>query len=297
MILTSDLKSGDQERCRELGIVTTLVKSIQQSELLDAILSALSEGATSRETPGFEEMDAVPEHTGVRRRFLLAEDNLVNQHLAVRLLEKRGHQVVVANNGKKALNLLIESGFRGFDAVLMDVQMPEMDGLEAASEIRRMELQTKTHVPIIAMTAGMDGYVSKPISLAALMAEIDRVLASRGQREFSFDSVHLLERLQGNDELLSELILLFVDDAPNQIAAISRALAEQSALQLENAAHSLRGSAASLGADALAAIARKLEVRGHDQNLTGAEIDFGELNSEWAALKTELLAACAAVAH
>jgi len=120
---------------------------------------------------------------GAPRRFLLAEDNVVNQQLAVRLLERQGDQVIVANNGRKAIVLLTQAGFQGFDAVLMDVQMPEMDGLEATAEIRKMELQTHTHIPIIAMTAhamkgdrerciaaGMDGYVSKPISLATLMA-------------------------------------------------------------------------------------------------------------------------------
>jgi PAS domain S-box-containing protein len=310
MMLSSDLASGDRERCRSLGIATSIVKPIQQSELLDAILSTLSLSKNPATALDSEEIEVESKHTGAALRFLLAEDNLVNQRLAVRLLERQGHQVIVAENGRKALNLLIESGFRGFDAVLMDVQMPEMDGLEAASEIRRLEQQTKTRVPIIAMTAhamngdrercisaGMDGYVSKPISLAALMAEINRVLGPRIQREFSFDRVQLLERLQGNDELLGELVQLFIEDAPVQMTAIARAIAEHSPSELENAAHSLRGSAASLGANSLVAIAKKLELRGRNQNLEGAEVDLGELNSEWAALKPELLAACVAVAH
>lgn len=310
MMLTSDLASGDRERCRQLGIAATLVKPIQQSELLDAILNtlALSGSASPVSQPDKPEEEA--NHTRVPRRFLLAEDNIVNQQLAVRLLERLGDRVVVANNGRMALNLLIESGFQGFEAVLMDVQMPEMDGLEATAEIRRKEQLTNTHVPIIAMTAhamkgdrercieaGMDGYVSKPISLVTLMAEIDRLVVTRVRRELSFNQGELRERLQGNDELMGELIQLFIGDAPVQIKAIAAAIEQQSAAQLENAAHSLKGSAASLGANALAAIARKLEIRGRDQKLIGAEIDLTALRSEWNLLLPELLAACPAVAQ
>ncbi len=310
MMLTSDLASGDRERCRQLGIAATLVKPIQQSELLDAILSTL---ALSDSILPFSHAAEVPvdaKRLAAPRRFLLAEDNVVNQQLAVRLLERQGHHVVVANNGRKAVDLLIESGFQGFDAVLMDVQMPEMDGLEATAEIRRMEQQMHTHVPIIAMTAhamkgdrerciaaGMDGYVAKPISLNTLMAEIDRLVLTRFRREHSFNQSELRERLQGNDDLMGELIQLFVGDVPLQLKAIATALEERSAKQLESAAHSLKGSAASLGANALAAIARKLEIRGRDQKLNGAEIEFTELSSEWELLKPELLSACTEVAH
>jgi two-component system, sensor histidine kinase and response regulator len=310
MMLTSDLASGDKERCRQLGIAATLVKPIQQSELLDAILStlALSENILPLSHP--VEVPADVKRPVTPRRFLLAEDNVVNQQLAVRLLERQGHRVVVANNGRKAVELLIEFGFQGFDAVLMDVQMPEMDGLEATAEIRRMEQQMHTHMPIIAMTAhamkgdrerciaaGMDGYVAKPISLNTLMAEIDRLVLTRFQREHSFNQSELRERLQGNDDLMGELIQLFVGDVPVQLKAIALALEEHSAKQLENAAHSLKGSAASLGATALAAIARKLEIRGRDEKLDGAEVEFTELSSEWELLKPELLSACTEVAH
>jgi CheY-like chemotaxis protein/HPt (histidine-containing phosphotransfer) domain-containing protein len=310
MMLTSDLASGDRERCRQLGIAATLVKPIQQSELLDAILSTLALSGGALPVPQLAEIPVKTKPARAPRRFLLAEDNAVNQQLAVRLLERQGDQVIVANNGREALKLMVEAGSQGFDAVLMDVQMPEMDGLEAAAEIRRREEHTRTHVPIIAMTAhamkgdrercieaGMDGYVSKPISLITLMAEIDRLVFTRVQREFSFNHAELRERLRGNEDLMGELIHLFIGDAPIQIKAIEEALQQQSASQLENAAHSLKGSAASVGATALAAIARKLEFRGRDQKLAGAEIDFAELNSEWNMLLPELLAACAGVAQ
>jgi signal transduction histidine kinase/DNA-binding response OmpR family regulator len=310
MMLTSDLASGDKERCRQLGVAATLIKPIQQSELLDSILSTLALSSSVSPELAIAESLVEIKRTGVPRRFLLAEDNLVNQQLAVRLLERQGDEVVVANNGRKALDLLVAARFRGFDAVLMDVQMPDMDGLEATAAIRRLEQETHTHVPIIAMTAhamkgdrerciasGMDGYVSKPISLAALMVEINRLVNAQVRREHSFDRANLRERLQGNDDLLGELIHLFLSDAPLQIKEIEAALSTGSALQLENAAHSLKGSAASLGVDNLAAIARKLEIRGRDGELSGAEIDFAELSSEWDLLTPELLAACVEVAH
>jgi CheY-like chemotaxis protein/HPt (histidine-containing phosphotransfer) domain-containing protein len=310
MMLTSDLASGDRERCRELGITVTLVKPVQQSELLDAIVSTLALSSSS--PPALPEIETAVDRKdyGPARRFLLAEDNLVNQQLAVRLLEKQGHQVVVAVNGRNAIDLLKDAGFTGFDVVLMDVQMPGMDGFEATSEIRRMEQQTNTHVPIIAMTAhamkgdrerciasGMDGYVSKPISLATLMAEINRLVKTHVRSEPSFNRSELRERLQGNDELMGELVQLFLDDAPVQIEAIAAALAAHAAPQLEYAAHSLKGSAASLGANALAAIARKLELRGRDQQMEGAQAELDELRSEWDQLKPELLAVCPEVTH
>jgi CheY-like chemotaxis protein len=310
MMLTSDLAAGDIQRCRNLGITATLIKPVQQSELLDAILNTLALSGVS--LPLSVAGEAVQENipAGPPRRFLLAEDNLVNQQLAVRLLEKQGHTVIVANNGRLAVERLKQDAFQGFAAVLMDVQMPEMDGLEATAEIRRLEKQTGTHLPIIAMTAhamkgdrdrclaaGMDGYVSKPISLVTLMGEINRVAAAGQPRILLLDKAELRDRLQGNDELLSELVHLFIGDAPKQIQEIHAALAAGSATRLEYAAHSLKGSAASLGAKGLAAVARKLELRGRNADLDGAESDGRDLEQEWERLMPELAALCPEVAQ
>jgi two-component system, sensor histidine kinase and response regulator len=241
------------------------------------------------------------------RRFLLVEDNPVNQKLAVRLLEKQGHAVIVANNGREAIERLEHDKFRGFDAVLMDVQMPEMDGFEATAEIRRREAHAGARLPIVAMTAhamkgdrerclaaGMDGYVSKPISPAALAAEIERVALTPAAHSApaSFVLQEMLRRLQGNDELLGELVRLFVVDAPKQITEIHAALEANAASRLEYAAHSLKGSAASLGAQALAAVAKKLEFRGREENLEGAQGELAELDHEWEQLKPELAPYC-----
>jgi two-component system, sensor histidine kinase and response regulator len=186
MMLTSAGQRGDAARCRELGIAVYLIKPIRQSELLEAILAAL--GKPVRE----ERPTVITRHTLRERRrklrILLAEDNLVNQQLALRLLEKRGHTVTVAPDGSEALALLKKSPF---DLVLMDVQMPRMDGFQATTAIRQEEETTGVHVPIIAMTAhamegdrerclaaGMDAYIFKPIQGNELITMVEKMGSS-----------------------------------------------------------------------------------------------------------------------
>ena len=188
VMLTSGGQPGDAARCRELNIAAYLAKPIKRSDLRAAILLAL--GAPSTET---HRQPLVTRHSlrEARRtgRILLVEDNAVNQLMARRLLEKRGHTVVVATNGREALAILEESEWVGFGCVLMDVQMPEMDGFECTAMIRDREQVTGVHLPIVAMTAhamsgdearclaaGMDAYLSKPIEPNALFDVVDRQL-------------------------------------------------------------------------------------------------------------------------
>ena len=172
MMLSSAGQRGDARRCRELGVAAYLTKPVRQGELLDAILTALGTRPIKEALPVLVTRHSLRENSN-HLRILLVEDNAVNQVLAVRLLEKRGHTVVVAGNGKEALAALEK---QSFDLVLMDVQMPEMDGFEATIAIREKEKTSGNHVPIIAMTAhamvgdkercleaGMDDYISKPI--------------------------------------------------------------------------------------------------------------------------------------
>jgi two-component system, sensor histidine kinase and response regulator len=185
VMLTSAGHPGDGARCRELGIGAYLVKPVRPSELFDSICQVLQKGSLKTNPP------LVTRHTlreGPRSRVLLAEDNAVNQTLAVRLLEKRGYAVVVVENGRAAMAALEREHF---DAVLMDVQMPEMDGLEATAAIRAKEETAGGHIPIIAMTAhalkgdeerclsaGMDAYISKPIRTSELFETIERVIGT-----------------------------------------------------------------------------------------------------------------------
>jgi CheY-like chemotaxis protein len=182
VMLTSAGQTDDVARCRKLGIEAYLLKPIKQSDLLTTLLNALDAGRRLPPAP-----EAATPASGPRVfRVLLAEDNVVNQKLGVRLLEKRGHTVVVAGNGREALEVLARESF---DVILMDVQMPEMDGLEATAAIRADEARTRRHLPIIAMTAhamkgdrerclaaGMDAYVAKPIQPKELYEAIDQVM-------------------------------------------------------------------------------------------------------------------------
>jgi two-component system, sensor histidine kinase and response regulator len=181
IMLTSAGYRGDGARCRELGIKGYLIKPVKRSDLLEAINAVLGSKTSADENPPLVTAHSLRENRG-RLRILLAEDNRTNQVLAMRLLEKRGHEVSVAGNGEEALEALTK---QVFDLVLMDVQMPGMDGLQATQAIRKDERKSGKHIPIIAMTAhamvgdmercleaGMDDYITKPIrpqQLADLM--------------------------------------------------------------------------------------------------------------------------------
>jgi CheY-like chemotaxis protein len=189
VILTSSGQPGDAARCRELGIAAYLSKPVKRSELRDAILLALGLQAAERDRPMLVTRHSLRE-TRKTLHILLVEDNTVNQLVAKRLLETRGHSVVVAKNGSEALSILDQSKWVGFGCVLMDVQMPDMDGFECTAIIREHELVTGRRLPIIAMTAhamkgdadrcraaGMDGYVSKPFQPDEVFDVIERHLA------------------------------------------------------------------------------------------------------------------------
>jgi PAS domain S-box-containing protein len=189
MMLSSAGIRGDSARCRELGLTAYLTKPVKQSLLFDAILLALGSAAEKK-----GEAQLITRHsilqTRARYTVLLAEDNVINQKLAVRILENRGHRVTVVGNGEEALAAL-EQG--AFDVVLMDVQMPAMDGFQATAEIRRRERETGGHLPIVAMTAhamagdrekcldaGMDDYVSKPLKPLDLLKAIEHAVEKTG---------------------------------------------------------------------------------------------------------------------
>jgi two-component system, sensor histidine kinase and response regulator len=185
MMLTSSGLQGDAARCRELGIAAYLVKPVRQSELLESIGQVLTK--TPKAAPAPLVTRHVLRELKGKTRVLLVEDNAVNQTLAVRLLEKRGYVVRVAGHGRAALAAL---EVENFDVVLMDVQMPEMDGFEATEAIRAKERMSGGHLPIIAMTAhalmgdqerclaaGMDGYVTKPIRTAELFEAMEQLMA------------------------------------------------------------------------------------------------------------------------
>jgi signal transduction histidine kinase/CheY-like chemotaxis protein/HPt (histidine-containing phosphotransfer) domain-containing protein len=294
MMLTSAGHRGDTERCRELGIASYILKPIRRWELLSAVMKAFGKSKAFEQTsPQFDRPAA-----DFKLNILLAEDNRVNQAVAMLTIEKLGHSVVLANTGKEALALLAK---QSFDLVLMDIQMPEMDGLTATKAISEVEKQTQSHLPIIAMTAhamkgdrehclesGMDGYVSKPIRARELEEAITS--AARNQKSdrsspnlksalseedivskpIAWDIAQTLERLGGDEMLLREVLQIFLDGAPTRIATLRQAVTEQNPEVLEKAAHSLKGELGYLGISALSQQARELEEMGRNRDLQKA---------------------------
>jgi PAS domain S-box-containing protein len=281
LMLSADHLAAETARYREVGVNVFLIKPVGQSELLDAILMAL--GLRAVEGRAIEPPLLIKEEPkGRNLNILLAEDNPVNQRLAIRLLEKAGHYVILAVNGKEVLKVLKQAHPPRIDIVLMDIQMPEMDGMEATAAIRDSEKSSGEHLPIVAMTAnamrgdrerylggGMDGYISKPINSRGLLAEIERCLAgiernakmaeNPSQHGEQLDRASLLERVEGDQGLLAEMIQLFLADAPQLLGAMRSALQQGDMILLERSAHSMKGAAGNMSAQATVNSALQLE--------------------------------------
>jgi signal transduction histidine kinase/CheY-like chemotaxis protein len=302
MMLSSADFQVDIARCRELGIAAYLAKPIKQSELLDAIVRSLGSvaipEAPATEATGPNRGVAQPEaaRTG-GLRVLIAEDNLVNQKLAARYVEKEGHQACVVGNGREALTRLEQESF---DLVFMDVQMPEMDGFEATARIRERETGTGRRLPIIAMTAhamkgdreqclsaGMDTYIAKPIQERDIRAAIGQVqgLSSPVQEvpqaadrpAVPLDKAALLANVGGDEPLLRELMHLFLGECPTLLAAVGEAVRSRDALRLRQGSHKLKGMVSNFCHPAAAEAAWHLESMGRAEDLTGADEAFAAL--------------------
>ncbi len=309
MMLSSAGQRGDAMRCRELGIAAYLTKPVRQSELLDAILTALGTRARGNASDSLVTRHSLREGRS-HLRVLLAEDNAVNQLVALRLLEKHGYIVTVAANGKKALDAMEKEIF---DVVLMDGQMPEMDGWEAARAIRAKEKITGGHVPIVAVTAhamkgdkerclaaGMDYYLTKPMRTQELLAVLDEIAKHTVIVEHPVHSTRkkslgetidldaALERLDGDRALFEELTLLFEDDCPKTVEGMRRAIALHDAKGLERLAHTLKGSSASLGALAVSEAAGEIERLAQSDNVDSTADQFQVLQDEIGRLFEEL---------
>jgi CheY-like chemotaxis protein len=308
MMLSSGDQPGDAARRRRLGVARHLIKPVKASDLLDALLTALAGAAPGRRIPIDAAPAAVPPRT--RLRILLAEDNAVNQKLAVCLLEKRGYQVVIASNGREAVRAVAEGPF---DLVLMDVQMPELNGLQAAAAIREREKATGTHVPIVALTAhamqgdraacvaaGMDDYVSKPLRAEELYETIARRVPVPAHANpalvanadvFALETA--LERVEGDPSLLRELVELFLDDGPKLLAEIDPAVVQRDGPTLERCAHRLKGAVAVSADRPTFEAAQRLELAGRTADLHGVDEAHDGLHRELQRLQpllTNLLA-------
>ncbi len=308
IMISSAGHGGFSARCREMGLAGYLSKPLKQSELFDAIVTALSRKPQERKC-----VTPTPQPGGPHNlRVLLAEDNPVNQRLTVKLLEKRGHRVVVTNNGKEALAALDHGRF---NLVLMDVQMPEMSGFEATAHIREREKTEGGHIPIIAMTAhalkgdrerclaaGMDAYVAKPVESRLLFEAIERVAPAETAADVEaptptedgtadtevFDLEAALATIDGDQELFQELVGLFMMESADLLDQIRDAIARRDAKALERVAHSLKGSVGTFRAESARLAAQKLEDLGKCGDFEQAEAVGEDLGMKVARLKDAL---------
>jgi CheY-like chemotaxis protein len=257
MMLTTDGQRGLAKRSQELGVFSYLLKPVAQSELFNAMMNLLGEGQHIHKSAT---RPAIPK-TKRALNILLAEDNKVNQILAIRLLEKLGHQVTLANNGLEAIAYW-QIGH--FDVVLMDVDMPVMNGFDATKKIREEEIQRGEHIPIIAMTAhamdgakeeclshDMDGYLSKPIATEALWLELETISKSaqeqKTQEEYMKEALlvadfnQAMEVVNHSPELFVEIAAQFMQDAPMCMEQMKEGLVHQNDTAVRHSAHSLKG--------------------------------------------------------
>jgi two-component system, sensor histidine kinase and response regulator len=307
IMCTSAGERGDASRCMNLDVAGYLIKPIKQSDLLYTISRVLREPSAlaSRKT-------LITRHS-IREskrslRILLAEDNMVNQRLAVKILEKMGHTVSVAGDGRQALE---NSTREDLDLILMDVQMPEMDGLEATRAIRNREKGSGKHIPIVAMTAramkgdaeeclkaGMDGYVSKPINVQDLFETIDNIVSKTKIKEKVATESHpeegvvdraaLLERMEGDEGLLAELVNIFLRESPRLMAEVRVCVRNRDAQSLEKSAHTLKGCVGNFAAKTATDTALRLEVMGRSGDLTRAEEALSDLETSLEEVRNEL---------
>ncbi|MEE8292438.1 MAG: response regulator, partial [Candidatus Tectomicrobia bacterium] len=304
LMLSSAGQADDRTHGQALGVVRYLLKPVKQSDLLQAITDALGMGLKA--VVPRHQVAAAPPECILPRHILLAEDGLVNQKMAVEMLTQRGHTVVVANNGQEALDALENESF---DLILMDMQMPTMDGLETTIAIRTQEHTTGAHIPIIAMTAnamqgdrercleaGMDGYVAKPIRSTDLYQAVEEMVpptamppadaqASVGDMAAPPDPTPdptaeiappldweaSMASLDHNEALLQDMASLFCTECPKLMAGIRGAITQEEMLELRRAAHTLKGAAEVFTASPTVVAALRLETMGREANLTGAE--------------------------
>jgi CheY-like chemotaxis protein len=324
LMLSSAGHAEHSERATECGVARCLTKPVTQSELLDAITNSLGV-AEAGDRPKDIIQDTRPADFAPRR-VLLAEDGLVNQKVAVILLERRGHSVSIANTGEEVLQALERERF---DLVLMDVQMPVMDGFEATSAIREREKSAGGHLPIIAMTAhamkgdrerclnaGMDGYLSKPFRPVELFRAVEQFKAQgkEGQGGWgrhkparrkgskaekipeaglsAFNRAESLHRVGGSVEILKELVALFSDECPKQMDRIEQAYREGDMLGLSRAAHALKSSVAIFASQRAHAAALRIEVMGREGDASDFPEAWEKLQQEVERLKEALASEC-----
>jgi PAS domain S-box-containing protein len=290
IMLTSAVNPTDGERCEKLRVSAHLNKPVKQSELLEAIVRTFSKRVSLKPEPL-----ALPKASSAPLRVLVAEDNAVNQKLMTELLRRRGYSVKLAGNGKEALELLSANRF---DVVLMDIQMPVMDGLEATASIRRKK-SSNQRIPIIAtsahavpadrqnaLAAGMDAYLLKPIRPRELYETVETLVGRSAPRPI--DEQLLLDGVGGSRPLLQKLVSIFLKDSPVMMRNIRKAVDSGDEKAIASSSHALKGAAANFGENDVADTAKHLEQIGKTGHLDEAQAVLTKLEKDLATLSTEL---------
>jgi CheY-like chemotaxis protein/anti-sigma regulatory factor (Ser/Thr protein kinase) len=295
MIMRAVARSGDRERCAELGVKAVVTRPLSQSEVFDALALALARPVTSGPALYASGTALYPRRT---LDVLLADDNVINREVAMSYLSAWGHRVTPVQDGREALAMLEH---HRFDVALLDIHMPGADGFDITRQIRRQETTTGRRLPIVAMTArarhgdresclsaGMDGYVAKPVQPELLFDELERVTASAPD----FDTA-LLERAAGDPVLRQRIARLFLDHAPAVRARLHDALAGRDAAGLVDAAHWLKGAIGNLPAPAASEAAARVEILARAGDLEHAAAVCETLDAELDRLATALAAVVA----
>jgi PAS domain S-box-containing protein len=311
VMLTSKGNRGDSKRMQEIGFAAYLTKPIKSSQLRDClgVVVARKPHETGTRLMHIVTRHSVAEHRKRRIRILVAEDNILNQKIALKVLERIGYRADAVANGKEVLSALEKIPY---DLILMDVQMPEMDGFEATAAIRRKESEGGKHIPIIAMTAhamkgdrqrcleaGMDDYIPKPIQPQNLVDAIDRWLSRAALEEGYikppekssaasevFDRKALLERVGGDEVFFNEILMTFLNDAPVQIEMMKEYLKGADLPRLEFQAHSLKGAAMNIGGNALQKAAFEVEFAAKNHELDKVVMLLDKVEKEFGKLKS-----------
>jgi len=317
ILMTHVIDAANLEHWKQQGFAGRIPKPVKQIELGSCLALVLGcEPAPQQPAASNKSVPAQPKQDRTQFRLLLVEDNSVNQEVAMAMLKHFGYSADVANNGKEALAALEA---KDYDLVLMDCQMPELDGYEATRLIRDPHTRVRNRkIPVIAMTAhamrgdrekclsaGMDDFVPKPIQTAALEEILDRWTAKRPipkqesrpahrpveeskeaiSSSSAFDYDGLLERLMGNEVLAKRVLTRFVEDTPQQLAALANAIQNADSKAAHLHAHSIKGAAANIGGVSMAATAKKLEDLGNSGDLSNAQTVYSELSSSFEHLR------------
>ena len=306
IMLSSFGKRGDVSRLKEKGFSAFLTKPVKGSQLYDCLLSVIREEDEQSKDKRIVTRFSIAEDKKRKLRILVAEDNISNQKLLLLTLNKMGYNADIAHNGREAVEMISKSIY---DLVLMDIQMPDIDGLEATKSVRQKEKGSEKHLPIVALTAnamhgdkercleaGMDHYLSKPILPDKLLETIDKFFSDkhRSSRNIStdikalFDVAALMKRLDIDEKLVGEIMDVYLHDTPVQISKLKEHFSQKDYLSVQRCAHSIKGASANFCVSTVNETARDIELYAKQGDFERIGLLVDTLEAQFGALKAEL---------